>query len=70
MWEHCERTGEYGYFKGTMACLSALYAAGSYEELLQLITKSEYQHKSWHNGVWGAKALTKARWWEGAIRYR
>ena len=57
MWDHCARTGEYGYFKGTTACLSALYAAGRFDVLLALITKSEYRHKSWHNRVWGAKAL-------------
>ncbi len=28
MWNHCASTGEYGYFRGTPACLSSLYAAG------------------------------------------
>lgn len=40
MWEHCARAGEYGYFKGTTACLTALYAAGRHDELLALIAKS------------------------------
>ncbi len=58
--EHSACSGEYGYFKGTTACLSALYAAGRQEELLALIAKSEYRHKSWHNRSWGAKALAAA----------
>ena len=69
MWEHCARSGEYGYFKGTSACLSALYAAARHEELLALIAKSEYRHKSWHNRIWGAKALAAAGKPTEAIRY-
>lgn len=69
MWDHCARSGEYGYFKGTSACLSAFYAAGRYEELLALIAKSEYRHKSWHNRVWGAKALAASGKPAEAIRY-
>ena len=57
MWDHCARSGEYGYSKSTDVCLSAMYAAGRYDELLALIAKSEYKHKSWHNRRWGAKAL-------------
>lgn len=69
MWDHCARSGEYGYFKGTTACLSALYASGRYGELLELIAKSEYRQKSWHNRMWGAKALTAAGKDVEAIRY-
>jgi hypothetical protein len=69
MWDHCARSGEYGYFKGTSACLSALYAAGRHDELLALIAKSEYRHKSWHNRMWGAKALAAAGKRAEAIRY-
>ena len=69
MWDHCASSGEYGYFKGTTACLSALYAAGRHDELLALIAKSEYRHKSWHNRVWGAKALAKEGRGAEAIRY-
>lgn len=69
MWDHCARSGEYGYFKGTTACLSAMYAAGRHEELLELIAKSEYRHKSWHNRMWGAKALAAAGKPAEAIRY-
>lgn len=69
MWDHCARTGEYGYFKGSTACLSAMYAAGRHDELLALIAKSEYRHKSWHNRVWGAKALAKMGRRDEAIQY-
>jgi hypothetical protein len=69
MWEHCARSGEYGYFKGTTACLSAMYAAGRHDELLALIAKSEYRHKSWHYRMWGAKALAKMGKCAEAIRY-
>lgn len=69
MWDHCARTGEYGYFKGTIACLSAMYAAGRHDELLALIAKSEFRHKSWHYRVWGAKALADQGKRAEAIRY-
>ena len=46
MWDHCARTGEYGYSKGKISCLSALYSAGRHDELLLLVAKSEYRHKS------------------------
>jgi hypothetical protein len=69
MWDHCARTGEYGYFRGTSACLSVLYGAGRHDELLALIAKSEYRHKSWHYRIWGAKALAAAGKPAEAIRY-
>lgn len=69
MWNHCASTGEYGYFRGTTACLSALYAAGRHDELLALTAKSGYRHKSWHYRVWGAKALAKMGKRDEAIQY-
>lgn len=69
MWDHCASTGTFGHFKGTTACLSALYAAGRHDELLALIAKSEYRYKSWHYRVWGAKALAAAGKHVEAIRY-
>jgi hypothetical protein len=69
MWDHCARTGEYGYFRGTTACLSTLYVAGRHDELLALIAKSEYRYKSWHYRMWGAKALVAAGKCAEAIRY-
>lgn len=69
MWDHCARSGEYGYFKETTACFSALYAADSHEELLALIAKSEYRYKSWHYRVWSARALAKMGRHDEAIQY-
>jgi hypothetical protein len=69
MWDHCASTGEYGYFKGTTACLSALYAAGRHDELLALIAKSEHRYKSWHYRVWGAQALVKMGRRDEVIQY-
>jgi hypothetical protein len=69
MWDHDARTGEYGYFKGTSACLSALHGAGRHDELLSLIEKSEYRYKSWHYRVWGARSLAAAGKHAEAIRY-
>jgi hypothetical protein len=69
VWEHSASTGEYGYFRGTTACLSALYAAGRHDELLPLIEKSEYRYKSWHYRVWGAKALATMGRRDEAIQY-
>ncbi|WP_317203448.1 hypothetical protein [Janthinobacterium sp.] len=69
MWEHSASSGGCGFFKGTAACLSALYAAGRHDELLALIGKSEFKYKSWHYRVWGAKALVKMGRGAGAIQY-
>ena len=68
MWDHCARSRD-RYFKGTTAGLSALYAAARQEELLALIAKSEYRHKSWRWRVFGAKELAKAGRWGDAIQY-
>ena len=57
----------HGYFKGTDACLSALHAAGRYDELLALVAKA--RHKSWHNRRWGVKALVALGKKAEAIRY-
>lgn len=57
----------HGYFKGTSACLSALFAAGRYDELLALIDKARF--KWWHNRRWGVKALAAMGKKAEAIRY-
>ncbi|MBI9082372.1 MAG: hypothetical protein JEZ11_02165 [Desulfobacterales bacterium] len=44
-----------GYFKGTAACLSALYAAGRHVEIMDLLQGASY--KFWHDRKWGVKAL-------------
>ena len=57
----------HGFFKGTSACLSALFAAGRYDELLTLIDKARF--KWWHNRRWGVKALAAMGKKAEAIRY-
>ena len=56
-----------GHFKGTAACLSALYAAGRHEDLLSLLTLSPY--KFWHDRSWGVRALVAQGKTSAAIRY-
>jgi len=57
----------HGFFKGTSACLSALFAAGRYDELLALIDKARF--KWWHDRRWGVKALSAMGKKAEAIRY-
>ena len=56
-----------GYFKGTAACLSALYTAGRHEDLLHLLHLSPY--KFWHDRHWGVRALVAQGKTTAAIRY-
>jgi hypothetical protein len=56
-----------GHFKGTSACLSALYAAGRHEDLLHLLDLSSY--KFWHDRHWGVRALVAQGKTAAAIRY-
>ena len=44
-----------GHFKGTAACLSALYSAGRHLDLLNLLELAPY--KFWHDRYWGVRAL-------------
>ena len=57
----------HGFFKGTSACLSALFAAGRYDDLLALIDKARF--KWWHDRRWGVKALAAMGKKAEAIRY-
>jgi hypothetical protein len=56
-----------GHFKGTAACLSALYAAGRHEDLLNLLDLSPY--KFWHDRHWGVRALVVQGKTGAAMRY-
>ena len=56
-----------GHFKGTAACLSALYAAGRHEDLLNLLDLASY--KFWHDRQWGVRALVARGKTTAAIRY-
>ena len=57
----------HGFFKGTSACLSALFAAGRYDDLLALIDKARF--KWWNDRRWGVKALAAMGKKAEAIRY-
>jgi tetratricopeptide (TPR) repeat protein len=57
----------HGYFKGTVACMSALYVAGRYDDLLILLDKAPF--KWWHYRRWGVKALIAMNRRAEAIRY-
>lgn len=59
--------GQGSYFKGTSACLSALFAACRYNELLALLDKARF--KWWHDRRWGVKALSAMGKKAEAIRY-
>jgi hypothetical protein len=64
-WSADRRFG--GYFKGTSACLSALFKAGRHEEILELLSLAP--HKFWHDRKWGVKALVAMGKSAEAIRY-
>jgi len=53
VWRPDRRPGE--YFKGDSACLSALYTARRYEEILELLELAP--HKHWYYRKWGVRAL-------------
>lgn len=57
----------HGYFKGTSACLSALYAAGRHDELLALLDHARF--KWWHDRRWGVRALLAQGRKSEALRY-
>lgn len=56
-----------GFFKGTTNCLSALYVAQRYDELLELLELAPY--KMWHYRQYGVKALAALGKTADAIRY-
>jgi len=56
-----------GWFKGTYACLSALYKAERYAELIELIELDP--HSWWSSRIWGVKALAAQDKKDEAIRF-
>ncbi|MGA9547694.1 MAG: hypothetical protein WBS14_08475 [Rhodomicrobium sp.] len=56
-----------GFFKGTAACLSALFSAGRHDDLLKLLELAPY--KFWHDRRWGVRALIAQGQTAAAIRY-
>jgi hypothetical protein len=65
VWRPASKPG--GYFHGTIACLSALFRAGRYEDLLVLVERAPYS--TWHYRAWGVKALAAMGRKAEAIRY-
>jgi tetratricopeptide (TPR) repeat protein len=55
------------YFKGTSACLSALFKAGRYDEITELLELAP--HKYWYYRKWGVKALEAMGKSAEALRY-
>ena len=61
-----KQTTGYSYFKGTTACLSALYTAKRYKELLNLL---EHSDKWWDDRRWGVQALVAMGQAAEALQY-
>lgn len=57
----------HSYFRGTIACLSSLLAAGRYQELLDLLDLAPY--KTWHYRKFGVQALMVLGKKAEALRY-
>lgn len=57
----------HGHFCGTVACLSALHAAGRHQELLALLETAPFQF--WTYRLWGVKSLVAMGKKSEAIRY-
>lgn len=49
------RRGAFGWFKGTLACHSALFAAGRHDEILALLERD--RNALWDCLVWGGRVL-------------
>jgi hypothetical protein len=56
-----------GYYIGIPACLSSLFAAGRYDEILELLEMAPY--KSWSERKWGVKAHLAMGRKDEALRY-
>ncbi len=65
-WSPDRRAGG-GYFKGTSACLSALFTAGRHAEILSLLDLAPYTF--WHHRRWGVKVLLAMGKKADALRY-
>lgn len=64
-WSRDRRVAE--FFRGSAACLSALHAAGRFEEIVKLVDSAPY--KFWLYRKWGVKALAAMGRKAEALRY-
>jgi hypothetical protein len=58
---------ERGYYRGAVACLSALHGAGRFDELLALVDRDP--SGLWHHREWGVRALVGKGRKADAIQY-
>ena len=65
IWDPDRTQGD--YFKGTTACLSALFESGRYAEILELLEMAPY--RMWHYRQWGVQALLAQGKKDKALRY-
>ncbi|HRV71644.1 MAG TPA: hypothetical protein P5541_06370 [Thermovirgaceae bacterium] len=56
-----------GYYHGIPACLSSLFKAGRNDEIMDLLKQAPY--KTWHQRIWGVKALFATGKRSEAIRF-
>jgi hypothetical protein len=61
------KTTGHGFFKGTTLCLSALFSAKRYNDLLELLDGAK--SKRWGNQRWGIKALVAMGCLKEALEY-
>lgn len=60
-------SGTFAWFKGTVACYSALFAAGRHDELLDLLAHD--RHPIWPCLIWGGRVLVAQGRIDDAIAY-
>ena len=65
--ESVSKASSYGYFKGSVAFLSALHAAGRFEEILTLLEQPYFS--GWWYRQWGVRALLAMDKKADALRY-
>ncbi len=62
-----DETSSYGFYNGISACLSSLYSAGRYQEIVELLELAPF--KFWSERRWGVKALAALGKKVDALRY-
>jgi hypothetical protein len=62
-----DENASYGFYNGISACLSSLYYAGRYQEIIDLLNLAPYKY--WPERRWGVKALAAMGKKADALRY-